>query len=186
MKEAVFLDRDGVIIESRDDHIKSWEEVAFLPGALPALARLVLAGKFIVMVTNQGVVGRGIISLDQAQTINRKILDAVASGGGRIDAAYICPHHPDDGCDCRKPKPGMLLAAAREHGLDLTHSHLVGDAVADIEAARAAGVRGIMVLSGRGRRQAQDLKSRPELQCQVVDDLEKAVGCILSNERSEQ
>jgi len=132
------LDRDGVIIENRTDYVKSWEEVHFLPGAFEALRRLSRSDYVLVLVTNQSAVGRGIVTLDKTMEINERVVAEIKTKGGRVDASYICPHHPDEGCDCRKPAPGMLLRAAEELKLDLARSYAVGDAVSDIQAARAA------------------------------------------------
>ena len=153
MRPAIFLDRDGVIIENRDDYVRHWDDVTFIPEATDALLRVAPLDFVIVMVTNQACVGKGIISLDAAQTINRRVIEHVRSLGGRIDAAYLCPHRPDERCQCRKPKPGMLLQAARDHGLSLANSIMIGDAITDMEAARAAGVSATMVRTGRGERE---------------------------------
>ena len=110
----MFLDRDGVIIENRSDYVKSWEEVRFLPGVFEALRRLARSEYALAIVTNQSAVGRGIISLDEAMHINERVLAEIAAQGGRVDASYMCPHRPDEGCNCRKPAPGMLLQAAED------------------------------------------------------------------------
>ena len=175
----MFLDRDGVIIENRSDYVKSWEEVCFLPGALEALRRLSRTEYALVLVTNQSAVGRGVISLEQATEINRRVIAEIGAQGGRVDASYMCPHRPDEGCNCRKPAPGMLLRAAKELGLDLTRSYAIGDAASDIEAAWAAGVRGILVLTGRGREQVTLLKMKGKANCPVVADMGAAVDYIL-------
>lgn len=185
MQPAVFLDRDGVIIENRSDYVKSWEEVRFLPGALEALRRLNRTEYALVLVTNQSAVGRGIISLDRAMEINRRVIAEIEAQGGRIDASYVCPHRPDEGCNCRKPAPGMLLRAAKELELDLAHSYAIGDAVSDIEAAQAIGARGILVLTGRGKEQVALLKTKGKANCLVVADLSAAVDCILVRDQEE-
>lgn len=154
MRPAIFLDRDGVIIENRPEHVRAWSDVAFLPGALAALERLAGSPFAVVVVTNQAAVGRGLVTLEQAEALNAGVVRAVRAAGGRIDAAYLCPHRPDEGCACRKPRPGLLLRAARELGLCLSDSWIVGDAVSDLEAGRAAGARGILVRTGRGAAQA--------------------------------
>jgi D-glycero-D-manno-heptose 1,7-bisphosphate phosphatase len=182
MRQAVFLDRDGVIIENRPDHVKNWAEVDFLEGAMSALRRLSQTPLAIVVVSNQGAVGRGLLDETTMWELQQRIVAEVAQHGGRIDASYLCPHHPDDGCDCRKPSPGMLQQAAREHQLDLRHSWLVGDAVTDLQAAQAAGVRGIMVRTGRGARQESLLPA--ESNGLVVDNLEAAVEYILKNKEN--
>jgi len=155
MFPAVFLDRDGVIIENVHTYVRSWDDVAFLPGSLEALARLAAGPYKVVMVTNQSAVGRGILQLAQAEAINVRIVETIHQLGGRVDGAYICPHGPQDGCDCRKPLPGLLLRAAAELDIDLANSIMVGDALTDLQAGQAAGVkRSFLVLTGRGQEQA--------------------------------
>jgi D-glycero-D-manno-heptose 1,7-bisphosphate phosphatase len=179
VRAAVFLDRDGVIIANRDDYVKAWSEVRFLPDATGALRRLSRTNYLVVLVTNQSAVGRRIITLDQAMEINRRVIAEIEAAGGRVDAAYLCPHHPDDACPCRKPAPGMFLQAARELGVDLAGSYAIGDAASDMEAAQAAGVRGILVLTGRGREQRASLSGGADgLPC--VGDLSAAVDYVLA------
>ena len=153
LRTAIFLDRDGVIIENRDDYVRHVDDVAFIPAAINALLTVERWDCVIVMVTNQACVGKGIISLADAQAINHHIIEHVRSIGGRIDAAYLCPHRADERCQCRKPKPGMLLKAARDLNLGLAGSIMIGDAITDMEAARAAGVSATMVRTGRGARE---------------------------------
>jgi D-glycero-D-manno-heptose 1,7-bisphosphate phosphatase len=155
MFPAVFLDRDGVIIENRDNYVRGWEDVAFIPGALSALSKLNRSPYKIVMVTNQSAVGLGILSLSTAQEINQRIVLEIEKSGGRIDAVFICPHAPKDACDCRKPKPGLILQAARALNLDLTRSIMIGDALSDLSAGQNAGVdQTFLVRTGRGAAQA--------------------------------
>lgn len=152
---AIFLDRDGVIIKNRADYVRRWDDVEIFPQALDALARLRHWPGKIVIVTNQSVVGRGLISLQEAQGINRRLLREIEAAGGRIDAVYMCPHAPDDNCACRKPRPGMLTQAARDLQIDLTQSIMIGDALTDLAAGRAAGVREVaLVRTGHGQEQA--------------------------------
>jgi D-glycero-D-manno-heptose 1,7-bisphosphate phosphatase len=184
MRAAVFLDRDGVIIENRPDHVKFWSDVQFLDGSLAALKRLAASPWAIVIVSNQAVVGRGLLDEEVAWQLQRQIVAEIAVGGGRIDASYLCPHHPQLGCVCRKPAPGMLLQAARELDLDLSRSWLIGDALSDLQAARAAGVRGILVRTGRGAEQ-QRLLPEPTKPWPVVADLAAAVETILDSSRED-
>lgn len=178
MTAAVFLDRDGVINENRDDYVKDWTEVRFIPGALEALACLSSLPFSIVLITNQSVIGRGILSLEQLEAIHHRLVTEIRAHGGRMDGIYYCPHHPDVNCDCRKPKPGLLYRAARDLKLDLARSYLIGDAVSDIEAALSAGCRPILVLTGRGREQQALLKCRGFDHIPVVRDLAAAVTLI--------
>lgn len=156
MRPAVFLDRDGVIIENRAGYVRSWKDVGFIPDALHALVQLAQTPFAIVIVTNQSVVGRGLISLEKAQKINQGVIDRILQVGGRVDGTYLCPHAPQAQCDCRKPKPGLLTQAAKELNLDLVHSIMIGDALTDLSAAEAAGIQHkILVLTGRGADQAR-------------------------------
>lgn len=153
---ALFLDRDGVFIENCANYVRSWEDVQFFPQALEALARIREIPYKIIVVTNQSAVGRGIISLETAVSLNERILDVVRGSNGRIDASYLCPAKPGNNDPCRKPRPGMLLQAAEEHNLDLSQSYMIGDALTDVQAGQAAGVKeALLLLTGRGNDQAQ-------------------------------
>lgn len=179
---AVFLDRDGVIIEDRADFVKSWDEVKFIPAAFGAIRRLTEAGLPVVIVTNQSAVGRNIITHEFVENVHERMLLELELQGARIARAYFCPHHPDAGCDCRKPAPGMLLRAASDLGLNLASCVMVGDSLRDIEAANSAGVRAILVRTGKGAREAS-LLSRSGSSCQclaVVDDIGAAADLILA------
>lgn len=176
---AIFLDRDGVINRNRDDYVKSWEEFVFLPGALAALRRLADLPWPILVVTNQSGVGRGIIPIGQVHAIHDNMRRAIQSHGGRIDGVFVCPHHPDDHCDCRKPAPGLLLQAQSRFKLDLTRSFLVGDSAGDILAAQQVGCRPFLVMTGRGPAQLPLLERTGVGNYQVVADLSVAVERIL-------
>jgi len=161
MFPAIFLDRDGVVIENRAAYVRTWDEVSIYPQALAALARASDSLYKIVLVTNQSAVGRGIISLQAAQEINRRLVTVIQEAGGRVDGVFMCPHAPEEGCDCRKPQPGLLHQAARALDLDLPRSILVGDSLSDLLAGEAAGVgQVVLVRSGRGR--DQERLPRPE------------------------
>jgi D-glycero-D-manno-heptose 1,7-bisphosphate phosphatase len=185
-RPAVFLDRDGVIIENRTAHVRTWGDVAFFEESISALKRLSDLPVAVVVVSNQGAVGRKMMTLEQAWDIQKRIVEIVHQRGGRVDASYLCPHHPKDGCDCRKPSPGMILQAAKDLNLDLSRSWLVGDAVTDLEAARAAKVRNIMIRTGRGRDQEALLPADWKAEAIVVDDLAAAVDRILETDYSSQ
>lgn len=153
---ALFLDRDGVFIENRANYVRSWDDVAFFPEALAALARIREIPYKIIVVTNQSAVGRGLMSLETAVALNSRIVEVVRGANGRIDATYLCPAPPSINDPCRKPRPGMLLQAAQEHNLDLSQSFMMGDALTDVQAGQAAGVKqAILLLTGRGLAQAQ-------------------------------
>ncbi|MFQ5610861.1 MAG: D-glycero-beta-D-manno-heptose 1,7-bisphosphate 7-phosphatase [Anaerolineae bacterium] len=177
-RAAVFLDRDGVINYNRDDYVKRWAEFRFLPGALAALRRLAASPFQIVVVTNQSALGRGLLDPAGLECIHARMSRAVLAAGGRIDRIFYCPHRPEDGCACRKPRPGLLEQAARALNIDLARSYLVGDALSDIQAAQAAGCLPLLVLTGRGAAARQQSAGR----YQVVRDLGAAVDWILGRE----
>ena len=180
LRPAVFLDRDGVIIENRADYVKSLAETRFIPGALAALARLAQRDWLIVIVTNQAAIGRQIITRETVEAINARIVAGIVAAGGRVDGLYLCPHRPEDGCACRKPAPGLLLQAADELGIDLEASTMIGDAASDLLAARAAGARPILVLTGLAERQEQELAQAHRLGAASFPDLAAAADHLLS------
>jgi D-glycero-D-manno-heptose 1,7-bisphosphate phosphatase len=173
---AVFLDRDGVINRDRPDYVKSWEEFEFLPGALEALRLLALGPRRIIVVSNQSAIGRGLVSREDVDRIHARMTEAVRGAGGRIDAIYYCPHRPDEGCPCRKPRPGLLRKAARELGLDLPGSLLIGDDLQDLETAVAAGVRPVLVRTGHGKVLPEAALARVPYHFDVFEDLLEAVA----------
>lgn len=182
-RPAVFLDRDGVLNQNRADYVRTWQQVEFLPGVFQAMQRLAASPFVIVVVTNQSAVGRGLMTAEGLAVINGGIVQQVQQAGGRIDAVYACPHRPDEGCPCRKPRPGMLLQAAQDLGIDLARSFLVGDAISDLEAATAAGCRPLMVRTGRGRKQAAGLATSGLGDAPVLADLGEAVDWVLKQLR---
>lgn len=161
MYPAIFLDRDGVLIENRSDYVLNWSHVKIYPEAIRSLSLPAIKNYKVVIVTNQSAIGRGFISLQIANGINCRLVNTIRHSGGQVDGVYMCPHKPDDGCLCRKPKPGLLFQAAKEMSLDLQHSWMIGDAWSDVQAGQSAGVRqAILLKTGRGREQL--LQSRPE------------------------
>ena len=142
---AVFLDRDGVINRRRPDHVKAWEEFEFLPGVLAALASLRSMNTPVVVVTNQGAVGRGLLSAEALGRIHTRMLQAIRAAGGHVEAIYACLHAPAEACRCRKPAPTLLQRASLELGITLPASIMVGDSRSDVEAARAAGCRPVLI-----------------------------------------
>jgi D-glycero-D-manno-heptose 1,7-bisphosphate phosphatase len=179
LRSAIFLDRDGVIIENRADYVKSLAETKFLPGVLEALAQLARADWLIVVVTNQAAIGRHIITRETADAINDYVIQAIGAAGGRVDRLYLCPHHPDDRCACRKPAPGLLLQAAAELGIDLETSVMMGDAASDIQAALTAKVRPVFLLTGLAERLEQELALARQLNATIYPDLATAVKALL-------
>lgn len=147
MNKLVILDRDGVINQDSLAYIKSPDEFVLLPGSAEAIARLNAAGYFVAVATNQSGIARGYYDVAQLAAIHEKMKALVQAAGGRIDMITYCPHMPDSGCFCRKPKPGMLLEIAKNFGCSCSQVPYVGDRVSDIQAAQAAGAIPLMVLS---------------------------------------
>ena len=145
---VVFADRDGVINRDRDDYVKSVEEFEFLPGALEALRRLREAGWRVVIISNQAGVGKGLIRHEALAEIDRLMRSQVSAAGGKIEATYYCPHRQEDGCDCRKPAPGLIRRASRDLGIDPKDAVFVGDSARDVVAGQATLCRTVAVLSG--------------------------------------
>lgn len=148
----VILDRDGVINRDRADYVKTPAELDFLPGSLEAIAALTQAGYGVVVATNQSGVGRGLLSEQDLGAIHAKLQTAVQAAGGKLRGVFVCPHAPDAGCACRKPRAGLLQQIATWAGIELVGVPVVGDAGRDLEAARSMGALPILVCTGHGEK----------------------------------
>jgi D-glycero-D-manno-heptose 1,7-bisphosphate phosphatase len=170
MYPAIFLDRDGVIIENRSNYVRSWEDVAIYPQAVSALSQLRPSPYKVIIVTNQSAVGRGIITYQEAEAINHRLIAELERAGCRIDGIFMCPHTPDARCACRKPQPGLILQAAQQLSLDVTRSWMIGDAWSDLLAGYHAGIRqNVFVRTGRGQEQLL-LPKPPGLESVLIFD----------------
>lgn len=147
--KLVILGRDGTINRYRDDHVKSVEELQPLPGALEAVARLNHAGWHTVMATNQPGIGRGLLDMASLNAVHMRLNQLLAEKGGRLDAAFFCPHTPEEACTCRKPLPGLLITIGERFGVDLSQVHMVGASLRDLQTGQAAGCHPHLVLSDR-------------------------------------
>jgi D-glycero-D-manno-heptose 1,7-bisphosphate phosphatase len=147
--KLVILGRDGILNEYREAHVTAPEEWVPVPGALEAVARLNHAGWHVVVATNQAGIGRGMIDMAAINAVHAHMNQQLMAHGARIDAVFFCPHTPEEGCDCRKPRPGMMLDIARRYGVDLRAVPMVGDTLRDLQAAAAAGCEPHLVLTGR-------------------------------------
>lgn len=173
----IILDRDGVINEDSDDYIKTPNEWIPIPRSLEAIARLNQAGHRVVVATNQSGIARGLYTEDMLGQIHEKMTASLASVGGHLEGIFYCPHHPDEKCECRKPKPGMLHQIARQFQTDFSDALVVGDAKRDIDCAHAVNCRAVLVRTGKGMR---TLEYYPEwVVCPVFDDLSAVVDAIL-------
>lgn len=174
-RRAVFLDRDGTLIEEKH-YLADPEQVTLLPGAAAAIRAINQAGWLAIVASNQSGVGRGYFETDALLAVERRLVGILSDQGARIDAFLYCPHAPEDNCTCRKPKPGLLIEASRSHGAVLAGSWIVGDKESDVESGRRAGCKTCLVLTGYGNEQvAKD--ARPDL---VAPDLFSAVRHILA------
>lgn len=143
-RPAVFLDRDGTIAFDVP-YCSRVEDFHLIPGVADAIARLALSGWAIVIITNQSGIARGFFSEETLDAIHKKMRADLSEAGTRIDGVYHCPHHPSEGCSCRKPAPGMILQAASELALDLGRSVMVGDSMSDVRAGQVAGCRTVLI-----------------------------------------
>lgn len=177
--KILVLDRDGVINADSPDYIKSPAEWRPLPGSIEAIARATAAGFTVAVASNQSGVGRGLFDLDTLSAIHDTMIEAVEDAGGRIDLIVFCPHHPDEHCECRKPKAGLLRRIESELGASLSGQWVIGDSARDLAAARAVDAVPVLVRTGNGMA-AERENDDPDLK--VFDDLEDAVDALLERE----
>lgn len=173
----VVLDRDGVINRDSALFIRSPQEWQPLPGALEAIAQLVRGGFRVVVASNQSGVGRGLFSAETLDAIHRRMCEAIEAAGGRLAGIFVCPHAPQDGCDCRKPLPGLLRQIERRFATSLENAPVIGDSERDLQAAWAVGARAILVRTGNGRKTETLLAGSEKME--IYDDLAAAVRAIL-------
>jgi len=176
----LILDRDGVINEDSPDYIKSVDEFVFLPGSVQAMADLSRAGYTLVVATNQSGLGRGLFDLDDLEAMHEKLNAAVNEAGGEIAGIFYCPHTPDDGCDCRKPEPGLLDAIADELGTPVKGAWIIGDSLRDLEAGVARGCKPMLVRTGKGTATEKKLAGTALANAPVFDDLRAAATFLVN------
>ncbi len=176
--KLVILDRDGTINRDSPDFVKSPDEFEPLPGSIEAIAALTGAGYTVVVASNQSGVGRGLFDAATLYEIHRKLVTLVAEAGGHIDAFFFCPHRPDDDCECRKPRAGMLRSIASRYGTRIAGVPVIGDSVRDIAAARLIRARPILVRTGNGLAAETELHRYRSLE--VFDDLAAAAQALVA------
>jgi len=184
VSRLVILDRDGVINHDSDNFITSPDEWRAIDGSLDAIARLSAAGFDVAVATNQSGVGRKLLDLPTLEAIHTKMRHQVREAGGVISRIVFCPHHPDDGCNCRKPGVGLFVQLGHELGVPLGRVPMIGDSARDIVAARAVGGRPILVLTGNGANTAAALAGKKNPPEQFAD-LNAAVSFLIAESRSE-
>ncbi|KJJ98627.1 histidinol phosphatase [Pseudomonas sp. 21] len=175
--KLLILDRDGVINQDSDAYIKSLDEWIPIPSAITAIARLSKAGWTVAVATNQSGIARGYYDLATLESMHRRLRELVEEQGGELGLVVYCPHGPDEGCDCRKPKPGMLLQIAQHYGAGLRGIWFVGDSRGDLDAALAVDCQPVLVKTGKGERTLT--KPLPEGTL-VFDDLAAVADQLLS------
>jgi len=186
LRSAVFLDRDGTLVEEVG-YVNHIDRLSVFPWTAEAIRKLNRAGLLSVVVTNQSGVGRGLFPEELVKQVHARMAQELSAHHARLDAFYYCPHHPDallqehrQLCRCRKPAPGMLEQAAREHHIDLTRSYVVGDGIRDMELAFNTGARSILVMTGYGRGTYQYSRHRFSREPDwVAENLLEAVEKIL-------
>ncbi len=178
--KLVILDRDGVINYDSDFYIKSPEEWIPIPRSLNAIAKLTKAGFKVAICTNQSGIGRGLYDEAMLSKIHDKLMEHVVLYGGEVDKIFYCPHHPDDNCECRKPKPGMLNQVAKHFDVSLKNVPFIGDSIRDLQAAQAVEARPILVLTGYGQKSVEKIDKVPN--AEVFDNLALAVEMLIKEQ----
>lgn len=179
----MFLDRDGTLNHD-PGYLGDAEAFRFLPGAVAAVKRLKDAGYLVFVVSNQSGIARGFFGVETLHRIHDRMEEGLRQAGVTLDGIYYCPHHPDARCPCRKPKPRMVLDAAKKYGADLRRSYFIGDRASDIETGRNAGCGTVLVLTGAGKESLAGLKDdrRPD---HVAANLPAAAEWILARGKKE-
>jgi len=190
MNKAAFLDKDGTINEDVG-YLDDPNKLVLLPRAAEAIKRLNEHGFKVIIISNQSGIAKGILTEDILQTIDKKLQKELLKLGAYVDAIYYCPHHPEHGlypykkvCQCRKPHPGLVKRAEKEHNIDLKSSYFVGDKLSDIETGKAVGIKTILVLTGKGKETKQEQgfsENKPDYE---APDLFHAVNWIIEDRKN--
>lgn len=181
MPEMIILDRDGVINEDSDHYIKSPDEWIPIKGSLEAIARLKKAGYLVTVATNQSGLARGFFDESVLSAMHDKMAQLLKQRGASIDGIFFCPHGPNDGCDCRKPKPGLLIQIAKAFDIKLKNTIFVGDSMSDIQAASLSGASSVLLKTGKGIRTLEKLDKLSDVP--VYDDLAHFVRDLLKQSK---
>jgi D-glycero-D-manno-heptose 1,7-bisphosphate phosphatase len=187
LRRAVFFDRDGTLNEEIG-YVGDPSRIRLLPGAPEAVGAVNRAGFDAIVVTNQSGIARGLLTVDAVQSVNQRVLELLELHGSQVDAVYYCPHHPEGTveayralCDCRKPAPGMLRQAAKDRGLTLDASYVIGDKACDVGLAVAVGAKGILVKTGYGNSEVAKIRERGYTVAFMADNVLEAVQWILED-----
>jgi len=182
MPNTIFLDRDGVINVDSPDYIKTPDEFNFIPGSATAMSLLTAHGFDIILITNQSIINRKMVSLSTLNAIFDKLISGVTAAGGTIKDIFFCPHTPHENCSCRKPLPGLILQAQKKYDLNLEETCMVGDSAKDIVCARNAGcAKAVLVETGNGVNALEILYAQGHSPDHVVPNLLAAARLIIQN-----
>lgn len=173
MDKVIFMDRDGVISRDSPDHIKSWDEFHFLPNSKEGIKLLNDYGFNIILITNQSVIARKMVTKQGLEYIHKKMKREIEESGGKIIKIYYCPHHPKDGCKCRKPKPGLLLQAIKDNNIDPSKSYMIGDRIMDVEAGKKVGCKTIIIPSSLELKEMKNCDIKPDYMAKDLLDASK-------------
>ncbi|MFO8083077.1 MAG: D-glycero-beta-D-manno-heptose 1,7-bisphosphate 7-phosphatase [Desulfobacterales bacterium] len=185
LKKVVFLDRDGVINFDSLSYIKNLEEFIFIPGSLSAICKLSRYGYSVFVITNQSGIARKLIAKHELDKIHHYLIDSIHKAGGSLGGIYFCPHHPDQGCNCRKPRPGLIHQAAKENHIDIFSSIMIGDKYTDIECARRAGCKcAYFVMTGIEKNRKLKPKNLSRYFYRDVGTLFHAVDIIIAEDEA--
>jgi len=177
-RRLVVLDRDGVINRESPDFIRTPDEWVPLPGSIQALVDLTRAGFAVVVATNQSGVGRGLFTTDTLTAIHARMTQTLEAAGGRLAGIFVCPHRPEDACECRKPRPGLLQQIEGHFGATLRGRPVIGDSYRDLEAAWRVGARAMLVRTGNGKEAERRLEGRVDTE--VFADLAAAAALLIA------
>jgi D-glycero-D-manno-heptose 1,7-bisphosphate phosphatase len=180
----IILDRDGVINEDSDDYVKSLGEWIPIPGSIEAIANLSKAGYIITIATNQSGIGRGLFDLDELEKMHNKLSSLVEGLGGHIDGIFYCPHTPQDECNCRKPRSGLITAIEEELATSAQGAYIVGDSVRDLEAGVEKHCLPVLVKTGKGAKSLVSLQTKNPLlfaQTKIFNDLKSFADYLAGN-----
>jgi D-glycero-D-manno-heptose 1,7-bisphosphate phosphatase len=179
LHKAIFMDRDGTVSEEIG-YMMSASLYRPFPWTGPAIRKINDSGMKAILVTNQSGIERGYFPESLVHEVHDLLRADLARHNARLDAVYFCPHHPETGCDCRKPRPGMLLRAQQEFKVNLGESYMIGDRYLDVDVAYAAGVRSVLVMTGNGREEYEKYQGLPQQPHFVAENLLEAVESIIS------
>ena len=183
--KLIILDRDGVINRDRDDFVKSADEWVPLEGSMDAIAFLAQAGYTVAVATNQSGIGRGLFTMQQLNEMHAKMHKLVHQAGGEIAGIWFCPHTADAGCNCRKPKSGMVEDIIGRFNAKAAEVYMVGDSLRDLQAVAAVGGRPVLVLSGKGKKTLEEHAGDLPQGTQIFDDLAAFVQYLMHKEKQE-